>query len=142
MWMVKRDRDSLTRNPWSEDAFPGWPFWNRFEEDSVVWAPRVDIRENEHAFIVEADLPGVDKKDIKVQVENNILTIRGERKQVTEEKEGNNYRSERLFGMFQRTFTLSERIKTDAIKADYNNGVLTLTLPKMEELKPKQIEIN
>ena len=99
------------------------------------------MKETQNEIVVKADLPGVDKKDINIQVENNILTIRGERKSEVEEKDANVYRSERMYGTFQRTFTLSTRIKSDAIRADYKDGVLTISLPKVEEVKPRQIEI-
>lgn len=142
MFLVRRDRENnLVRSPWFDENFMGWPFWNRFEEDSTVWAPRVDVKETQNEIVVKADLPGVDKKDINIQVENNILTIRGERKSEVEEKDANVYRSERMYGTFQRTFTLSTRIKSDAIRADYKDGVLTISLPKVEEVKPRQIEI-
>ncbi len=142
MFLVKRDRDNVVRNPWFDESFVGWPLWNRFEEDSTVWAPRVDVKENANEIVVKADIPGVDKKDISIQVENNILTLRGERKSEVEEKDANVYRAERLYGAFQRTFTLSSRIKSDGIRADYLDGVLTISLPKVEEVKPRQIEIS
>ncbi len=142
MFLVKRDRDNLLRAPWFDETFMGWPLWNRFEEDSMVWSPRVDVRENENEIVVKADIPGMDKKDLKISVENNLLTIKGERKSEVEEKEANSYRTERLFGTFQRTFSLSSRIKADAIRADYKDGVLTVVLPKVEEVKPRLIDIN
>jgi HSP20 family protein len=142
MFLVKRDRDNLVRNPWFDEGVAGWPFLNRFEEDSMVWSPRVDVRENENEIVVKADIPGMDKKDLKISVENNLLTIKGERKSEVEEKDASCYRSERLFGTFQRTFSLSSRIKSDAIRADYKDGVLTISLPKVEEVKPRQIDIN
>lgn len=108
----------------------------------MVWSPRVDVRENQDEIVVKADIPGMEKKDLKISVENNLLTIKGERKSEVEEKEVNLYRSERHFGAFQRTFSLSSRVKSDAIRADYRDGVLTVVLPKVEEVKPRQIEIN
>jgi len=142
MLLARRDRDNLVRNPWFDEAFTGWPFWSRGEEDSMVWSPRVDVRENENEVIVKADLPGMDKKDLKIAVENNLLSIKGERKAEFEEKDADCYRSERLFGTFQRTFSLPSRIKADAIRAEYKEGVLTVVLPKVEEVKPRQIEIS
>lgn len=138
MWLTRRNAEEAAN------------FWNSyvpsqfrsFEEDSVVWSPRVDVEETAEAIVVHADLPGIDKKDLKVNLENNLLTIRGERKAEREEKGKNYYRSERAFGTFQRTFTVSERVKSDSIKADYKNGVLTVTLPKAEEAKPREISIN
>jgi HSP20 family protein len=138
MWLTRRNAEEAA-NFWN--SYVPSPF-RSFEEDSVVWSPRVDVEETAEAIVVHADLPGIDKKDLKVNLENNLLTIRGERKSEREEKGKNYYRSERAFGTFQRTFTLSERVKAESIKADYKNGVLTVTLPKAEEAKPRDISIN
>ena len=138
MWLTRRNAEE-TANFWNSFV----PAPSRvFEEDSVVWSPRVDIEETPEAIVVHADLPGIDKKDLKVNLENNLLTIRGERKAEHEEKGKNYYRSERAFGTFQRTFTLSERVKAENIKADYRKGVLTVTRRKAEEAKPRGISIN
>src|SRR5213080_5462965 len=113
------------------------------EESSLTaWAPAVDIYETEHALMVKADLPEVDPKDLDIRVENNILTIRGERKFEKKVNEENYLRVERSYGSFARSFSLANTVNTDAIKADYQNGVLTLTIPKREEAKPKQIKVN
>ncbi len=113
------------------------------EESSLsAWAPAVDIYETEHELVVKADLPEVDPKDLDIRVENNILTIRGERKFEKKMSEENYLRVERSFGSFARSFTLANTVNPDAIKADYQNGVLTLTIPKREEAKPKQIKVN
>ena len=113
------------------------------EESSLsAWAPAVDIYEPEHELVVKADLPEVDPKDLDIRVENNILTIRGERKFEKKVNEENYLRVERGFGSFARSFTLANTVKPDAIKADYQNGVLTLSIPKREEAKPKQIKVN
>jgi len=92
--------------------------------------------------VVKADLPDVDEKDLDVRVENNILTIRGERKFEKTVSEDNYLRIERSYGSFSRSFSLSNSVNTDAIKADYRNGVLTLTIPKREEAKPKQVKVS
>src|SRR6184192_582616 len=107
-----------------------------------AWAPAVDIYETEHELVVKADLPEVDPKDLDIRVENNLLTIRGERKFEKKVNEENYLRVERSFGSFARSFTLANTVNTDAIKADYQNGVLTLTIPKREEAKPKQVKVN
>ncbi len=107
-----------------------------------AWAPAVDIYETEHELVVKADLPDVDPKDLDIRVENNILTIRGERKFEKKVNEENYLRVERAYGSFARSFTLANTVNTDAIKADYQNGVLTLTIPKREEAKPKQVKVN
>jgi len=106
------------------------------------WAPAVDIYETEHELVVKADLPDVNPQDLDIRVENNILTIRGERKFENKVKEENYLRIEREYGSFSRSFSLANSVKSEAIKADYQNGVLTLSIPKREEAKPKQIKVN
>jgi HSP20 family protein len=103
------------------------------------WMPQVDISETEEAFIVKAELPGVKKEDVNVNFENSILTIRGEKKVETEDKK--RHRVECAYGSFIRSFTLPQTIKADKIEAVYKNGILSLTIPKAEEAKPKQIEV-
>src|SRR5467141_1060742 len=113
------------------------------EEGSLTaWAPAVDIYETEHELVVKADLPDIDPKDLDIRVENNILTIRGERKFEKKVNEDNYLRVERAYGTFSRSFTLANTVNADAIKAEYQNGVLTLSIPKKEEAKPKQIKVN
>jgi HSP20 family protein len=93
-------------------------------------------------LIVKADLPDVDPKELDIRVENNILTIRGERKFAKQVNEKNYLRVERAYGSFARSFSLANTVNSEAIKADYLNGVLTLVIPKREEAKPKQIKVN
>jgi HSP20 family protein len=113
------------------------------EESSLTsWAPAVDIYETEHELVVKADLPDVDSKDLDIRVENNVLTIRGERKFEKKVNEENYLRVERAYGAFSRSFSLASTVNSEAIKADYQNGVLTLSIPKREEAKPKQIKVN
>jgi HSP20 family protein len=112
------------------------------ESNLTAWAPAVDIFETEHELVVKADLPDVDPKDLDIHVENNILTIRGERKFEKDVKEENYLRIERAYGSFTRSFSLASTVNSEAIKADYRNGVLTLSIPKREEAKPKQIKVN
>ena len=112
------------------------------ESNLTPWAPAVDIYETENELVVKADLPDVNPQDLDIRVENNILTIRGERKFATKVNEDNYLRIERAYGSFSRSFSLANSVKSDAIKADYQNGVLTLSLPKREEAKPKQIKVN
>jgi len=112
------------------------------ESSLTAWAPAVDIYETEYELVVKADLPEVDPKDLDIRVENNILTIRGERKFEKNVNQENYLRVERAYGSFARSFTLANTVNSDAIKADYQNGVLTLTIPKKEEAKPKQIKVN
>ena len=120
------------------DAFEG----GTQESNLTTWAPAVDIFENEQELVVKADLPEIDPKDLDIRVENNILTIRGERKFEKKVNEENYLRVERSYGSFARSFTLANTVNTEAIKAEYQNGVLTLRIPKREEAKPKQIKVN
>jgi HSP20 family protein len=112
------------------------------ESNLTAWAPAVDIYETEHELVVKADLPEVDAKDLDIRVENNLLTIRGERKFEKKVNEENYLRVERAYGSFSRSFSLANTVNAEAIKADYQSGVLTLTIPKREEAKPKQIKVN
>jgi HSP20 family protein len=112
------------------------------ESNLTAWAPAVDIYENEHELVVKADLPDIDPKDLDIRVENNILSIRGERKFEKQVSEDNYLRVERAYGSFSRSFSLANTVNPDGIKADYQNGVLTLVVPKREEAKLKQIKVN
>jgi HSP20 family protein len=112
------------------------------ESNLTAWAPAVDIYESEHELVVKADLPDVDAKDLDIRVENNILTIRGERKFEKKIDQQNYLRVERAYGAFSRSFSLANTVNSEAIKADYQNGVLTLSIPKRDEAKPKQIKVN
>jgi HSP20 family protein len=112
------------------------------ESNLTAWAPAVDIYESEHELVVKADLPDIDPKDLDIRVENNILTIRGERKFEKKVNEDNYLRVERAYGAFSRSFALANTVNPDGIKADYQNGVLTLVIPKREEAKPKQIKVS
>ena len=105
------------------------------------WTPAVDIAEEENEFVVKMELPGVNKDDVKISLESNILTIKGEKKQEKEEKNKSHHRLERAYGSFQRSFTLPMTVKNDKIEAVFKDGVLSITLPKLEEAKPKQIEV-
>ena len=122
------------------DAFERTSFSQ--ESNLTAWAPAVDIHENEHELVVNADLPGVEAKDLDIRVENNILTIRGERKFEKKVNEDSYLRVERAYGSFSRSFSLANTVNADGIKADYQDGVLTLTVPKREEAKPKQIKVS
>lgn len=112
------------------------------ESNLTAWAPAADIYENAHELVVKADLPEVDPKDLDIRVSNNILSIRGERKFEKKVNEDNYLRVERAYGAFSRSFSLANTVNAEGIKADYQNGVLTLSIPKREEAKPKQIKVN
>jgi len=117
--------------------------FDRSQESNLTsWAPAVDIFENEHELVVKADLPDVKPEELDIRVENNILTIRGERKFEKKVDEKNYLRVERAYGSFARSFALANTVNSEAIKAEYKDGVLTLTIPKREEAKPKQIKIS
>ncbi len=156
MWLTKwRERETDIDRPlldvdrffdelWSDrlrNIFR-WPSLLNWDERSLfAWQPALDVKETDKEFIVRMDVPGLNKKDIHISVDNNVLTIRGERKREEEEKDANYYCSERFYGSFQRSFTLPTEIDQDNIKAEYKNGVLTITLPKTEEAKARVVEI-
>jgi len=119
-------------------------FFGRATQDQnlTTWAPAVDIYESEHELVVKADLPDVKPEELDIRVENNILTIRGERKFEKKVDEKNYLRVERAYVLSLAAFSLANTVNTDAIKADYRDGVLTLSVPKREEAKPKQIKVN
>ena len=107
-----------------------------------AFVPPVDIYEDEHNITLKIEVPGIDQKDMDVRMENNTLTVRGERKFEKEEKEENFHRLERRYGSFYRAFTLPNTVDPDSVKADYDNGLLKITLAKKAEAKPKQIKVN
>jgi HSP20 family protein len=113
------------------------------EEDWLggSWAPAVDIYEHDGNLVLKAELPGIDPKDVDVRVENNVLTLRGERQFDQEVKRESCHRVERAYGTFSRSFTLPNVVDTGSIKAEYKDGVLRVTMPKREEAKPKQIQV-
>lgn len=119
-----------------------WDSWREKNKRIDYWPPRVDLSETTDEYGLQADLPGVDKKDISVTFEKNILKIEGEKKQIPKEKEKNYYQSERTFGHFSRSFRLPATVEAENISASYRKGVLSLTVPKAEVSKPKQIDIN
>jgi HSP20 family protein len=115
-----------------------------FSDDAVKtrpWAPAVDILETENELVLKADIPGVELKDIDIQLENGTLTIKGERKFEKEEKEKGFHRMERSYGTFVRYFTVPDTIDPEHVKAAYEAGVLTVTLPKKEIAKPRAIKV-
>ena len=120
-------------------------FSQAFEEEDGklgTWSPAVDIFETEQSIVLKAELPGVDPKDVDVKVENNTLFLKGQRKFENEVKEENYHRIERSYGSFTRTFALPSTVSAENVSADYKGGILTLTMPKREEAKPKTIKIN
>ena len=110
-------------------------------ESSLTWYPSVDIKETKDDFVLMAEVPGMAKDDIKINISENTLTIKGEKKEEKKEDDHNYHRVERRYGTFQRSFTLPIQVQGNKVKAAYKDGVLTITLPKKEEVKPKEIPI-
>jgi HSP20 family protein len=140
-WYPFRDLITLRErmNRLFEDAFP-----HRGEEKELVassWAPAVDIYEKENALVLATEVPGLDENDIEIKIEDNTLTLKGERKFEKETKEENYHRIERSYGSFHRSFTLPRYIDEDKINAEYENGVLKITMPKKAELKAKKVKV-
>jgi len=111
------------------------------ESTERAWSPPVDIYEEKDKVVVKAELPGMKKDDISIEVKDNVLTLTGERKHEKETKKENYHRIERSYGKFSRSFTLPDSIKVDKVKANYKDGILEITLPKAEEAKTKTITI-
>jgi HSP20 family protein len=105
------------------------------------WNPNVDIFENKENLVLEAELPGLSREDFDLSIENNVLTLKGERKFEKKTDEDNYHRVERAYGSFTRSFTLPQTITAEGVEAEFNNGVLRVTLPKREETKARKIEI-
>jgi HSP20 family protein len=142
-WNPTRDLFSLRRqmNGVFDDFF--YPSRRRSEDESLWrWNPAVDIYEDDDSIVVKAEIPGMDRKSIKVDVKDRVLTIKGERSEDNEVKEERFYRRERTYGRFERAFTLPADVKTEQIKAEYKDGVLKVVVPKPETRKPKQIAIH
>lgn len=125
-----------------DEAFQS-QLWPREDGGSITsaWIPPVDVFEEKDSLRIMAELPGVKADEVKISLENNVLTIRGEKKQTAEEHTERVHRYERAYGMFERSFTVPTTIDADHIKAAYEDGVLTLTLPKVERAKPRQISV-
>ena len=110
-------------------------------EENSSWIPTVDISENDSGFEIHAELPGVAQEDVQVSLTDNLLTIKGQKNEKQETENMNYHRVERRYGTFKRSFTLPKHVDTENIKADYKDGTLTLTIPKAEAAKPKEIQI-
>jgi len=138
-------------NPWNGETrlrdiffgdsfFPATGLADEFE--ATNWRPAVDVFDGDDKLVIKAELPGIEKKDIEVDVREGVLTLRGERSYENEVKEHNCYRKERSYGKFHRSFTLPENVETEKIEASFKDGVLTLDIPKSEERKPKKIAVH
>ncbi len=135
-------------NPFETDELPaGLRLFsdtvNRLLSDTQVrpWTPPVDIWETENEVVLKADVPDVKMDDIDIRVENGTLALKGERRFENEEKKKGFHRVERSYGSFARYFTLPDTVETEKVKADYKEGVLTITLPKKEAAKPRQVKV-
>ncbi len=115
--------------------------WPLRDGTHASWVPAVDVLEQADAIRISAELPGVKPEDVKISVEANVLTVEGTKQQVAEEQTERVHRYERTYGSFARTFTLPATVDTAKIKAAYDNGVLTIALPKAEQAKPRQIAV-
>jgi HSP20 family protein len=117
-----------------------------FDDDQGIgrgaWAPSVDIYENKDQIVLEAELPGMRQEDFDLSIENNVITLRGERKFEKTEETDNYHRVERSYGAFTRSFTLPQTVSAEGATAEYNNGVLRVTLPKREETKARRIQVS
>jgi len=138
------------RNPWTEfETFErvlnrafDLPLSRLLSNDQPAsWQPRIDVYETEAAYVVEADLPGMTAHNFTVQLEGTTVVIAGERKNPHSETAGKHTRIERLYGPFQRTFTLPTAVKSDEVQANYANGVLTVTVPKTDAARPRQVTV-
>jgi len=139
---VPRAIDRLQRemNRAFDDLFRG----DLFDTSSFLtqsWSPVVDVSETKDSYVITAELPGVRKEEVKITMHDNLISIRGEKKGESEKKSENFYRLERTFGSFERTFSVPGTVKSDAIEAKYDDGVLTITLPKTEESKERIVDV-
>jgi len=131
---LRHEVDRFFENPWGELA--------RSSEFFGGWAPALDLHEDKDSLTLRAELPGMKKEDIEIAIEDGVLSISGERKREEKYGDAESYRSERFFGRFNRSLTLPKPVNVEQVKASYKDGVLTVTLPKTEAAKPKQIEVN
>ena len=136
---IRRNMEDLfgrAAEAWRGEADPAWL------TEKSAWSPEVDIYEDKDAYSLSVEVPGLTKADIKVRIEEHRLIVEGERRQEHEETQEGYHRVERRYGKFTRAFVLPEHVAEGKIKADCANGVLKITLPKVDEVKPKQIEVS
>lgn len=137
-WRPFRELEDWERR--LEDFF-GRPMWSRLPVDERGWMPAVDVFEKDDKFVVKAELPGMKEEDIDVSVIGDMLMIKGEKKTESEAKEEDYYRCERVYGSFYRSIPLPSTVDASKIEANYDDGVLEVTLPKTTEVKPKKIAV-
>jgi len=126
---------------WFEDIFND-PFLSSVTRSGANWSPAVDVLEKEGNLILHVEVPGMNEKDIDLKLEGNVLTLKGEKKQENEEERNNYHRMERYYGSFSRSFTLPDSVDRDGIRADYKNGILTVTIPQKPEVRPREIPVS
>jgi len=125
-----------------DEAFSGLPFPEQGNVITSTWFAPTDVSEDENSLRITMELPGVDPDDVRLSLENNVLTIRGEKKQQIDDNSERVHRFERTYGMFERTFVLPNTVDTDRIDARYENGVLHVSIPRAERAKPREIRVN
>ena len=140
--LLRRPAELRRINQVLDAAFNGWPFAvDAPDLATSAWVPPTDIFEDAEGIKIVTELPGLNPADVKLTIENSTLTIRGEKKQVAEEKTTRVHRYERSYGTFERSFTLPTTVDTEKVQARFENGVLTIALPKAERAKPREIEV-
>lgn len=140
--MIRRPAELRRLNQVLDAALTGWPFSTEAGDlVTSAWVPPTDVFEDAEGLKIVAELPGLTREDVKLTVENHTLTIRGEKKQVAEEKSTRVHRYERSYGAFERSFTLPNTVDMARVEAKFEHGVLTVTLPKAEQAKPRTIEV-
>lgn len=139
-WRESNRLDHQFNRVWDDFFYPS--FRHNNEEPDGCWNPVVDVYENESHIIIKAELPGVDKGNLSLDVKGRVLSLRGERRSDTDEEKDSAHRRERFFGSFERSFTLPAEVDPENISADYKDGVLTIEVPKPEKAQPKQITIH
>jgi HSP20 family protein len=139
-WEPFREADEFFRSV-SSPLFGRWPRMLGENGEAIEWAPAADISETEKEYLVKAELPGVKREDVKVTLENGVLSIQGERKHEKEEKSEKMHRTERYYGSFCRSFTLPENADAAGIRAESKDGVLNVHVPKLKVEKPRAVEI-
>lgn len=140
---IWRNRDSLLGPSWDDfvESFTfGLPSFKR--DIDFTWSPRVDVHESDKEIVIDVEVPGIDKKDIKVEIKDSMLAIKGERKHERKTENNECYREERHYGKFERSFSLPDTVNPHKVNAGYKDGVLTLTLGKNEKAIPKAINID
>jgi HSP20 family protein len=148
MWMMttRRPENELATmqgrvNRLFNEMLGPWPYGPEGGAINSAWLPPVDVFEDKEGIKLTAELPGVKAEDVKISLENQTLTLRGEKKQIAEETVEKVHRYERSYGSFERTFTLPSTVDSEKIQATFEDGILTVTLPKVEKAKPREIPV-